>query len=70
MVTSSVASAQTPLDTVHRKVTLVPAATPLTVEVGEVGEVIDADPLTIDQTPLPMAGGVAAMVKVEVLHKV
>jgi hypothetical protein len=70
MVTSSVEFAQTPLAIVHRKVTLLPAATPVTVVEGEEGVVMDADPLTIDQEPVPMEGVLAAIVKVEVLHKV
>jgi hypothetical protein len=70
MVTSSVEAAQTPLEIVHRNVTLVPAATPVTVVDGEVGEVIDALPLTIDQAPVPTVGLLAAMVNEAVLHKV
>jgi hypothetical protein len=69
MVTSSVEEAHTPLEIVHRKVTLVPTATPVTVVVGDVGEVIEALPLTIDQAPVPTVGLLAAMVKLDVLHK-
>jgi len=57
------------LETVQRNVTLVPAATPVTVVVAEDGVVIVAEPLTIDHTPVPIAGAVAAMVKPEILHK-
>ena len=70
MVTSSVFTGQTPLDTVQRSVTLVPAATPVIVVVGEEGVVMVAVPLTIDQAPVPVAGAVAAMVKEVVLHSI
>ena len=69
-MTSSVEVAQTPLMIDHLNVTLVPAATLVTVVVDEVGVVIVALPLMIDHTPLPIVGTLAAMVKVEVLHKV
>jgi hypothetical protein len=70
IVTSSVEEAHTPLAIVQRKVTLLPAATPVTVVDGEEGEVMVADPLMIDQAPVPTVGVLAAMVNEEVLHKV
>ena len=70
MLTSSVASGQTPLEVVHLKVTFVPAATLVIVVVGEAGVVMVAEPLMIDQDPEPAAGVLAAIVKVEVLHNV
>jgi hypothetical protein len=70
IVTSSVELAHTPLAIVHRKVVLLPAATPVMVEDGEEGVVMDAVPLTIDQEPLPTDGELAAIVKVDVLHRV
>ena len=69
MITSSVEEAQL-LVMVQRRVTVVPAATPVIVVVGEAGEVIDALPLMIDQEPVPDVGALAAMVKLDVLHKV
>ena len=68
MVTSSVEAAHTPLEIVHRKVTLVPAVTAVTVVVGEEGSVMLAIPLTMDQAPVPVSGVLAAMVNVELLH--
>jgi hypothetical protein len=70
IVTSSVELAHTPLAIVHRSVTLLPAATPVMVDEGEEGVVMVAEPLTIDQDPVPTLGALAAMVNVEVLHKV
>jgi len=70
MVMSSVDGVQTPLVTVHLNVTLLPAATPVIVVVGDKVVVIVADPLTIDQAPVPTTGVLAAMVKVDVLQKV
>jgi len=70
MVRSSVASEQTPLLTVHLSVTLVPAVTPVMVEVGEEGEVIVAEPVIMVHVPLPKVDALAAIVKVEVLHNV
>ena len=69
MITSSVAT-QVPLVTVHRSVTLLPAETPVTVLVGEAGVVMVADPLMIDQLPVPTPGVLAAMVNEEALHRV
>ena len=59
-----------PLVMVHLTVTTDPAATPVTVVVGDEGEVMVAEPVTRDQVPVPIVGVFAAMVKVEVLHKV
>jgi hypothetical protein len=70
MVMSSVDAAHTPLEMVHRSVTLLPAATPVTVDDGEEGVVTVADPLMMDQAPVPTVGALAARVNVEVLHKV
>ena len=56
------------LDTVHRKVALVPAANPVIEVVGEAGVVIVADPLTTDHAPVPKAGVAASIVKLEILH--
>ena len=67
-MTSSAEEAQTPLAIVHRKVALVPAARPVTVVVGEEGEVMVAEPVIRDQVPVPTAGLLAAMVNVEVLQ--
>ena len=68
MVTSSNVDVHTPLDTVHLKVALLPAASPVTVVIGDEGVVMVAVPLTSDQAPVPTAGTVAAIVKVELLH--
>ena len=70
MVTSLVDAAHTPLEIVHLRVTLVPAVTAVTVVVGEAGVVMVADPAIIDHAPVPTAGELAAMEKLEVLHKV
>jgi hypothetical protein len=56
------------LVTVHIKVVLVPAVTPVTVEVFEVFEVIDPAPERIVQRPLPGAGLFPAKVNVLVAH--
>ena len=58
------------MDIVHLNVTLVPAATPVTVEVGEVGVVTVADPVTILHKPVPVTGLFPAKVNVLVLHNV
>ena len=59
-----------PMLTVHLSVTLLPAVTPVMVEVGDEAVVIVAVPLTMDHAPVPTIGLFAAMVKVEVLHNV
>jgi len=70
IVISSVDAGHAPLEIVQRSVILVPAATPVMDVVGEDGVVIVAVPLTTDQSPLPIAGLLAAMLNVVVLHKV
>ena len=70
MTTSSVEEVQVPLEMVHLSVAVVPAAKPVMVVVGEAGEVMVAVPVTSDQVPVPTTGALAAMVNVEVLHKV
>src|SRR3970282_1556279 len=63
--TSSVVGVQVPLSTVQRRVTEVPAATPVTVVVANEGSVIvTAGPPTWLHVPVPTAGATAAMVKV------
>ena len=59
-----------PLETVHLKVAVVPAAKPVTVVVALDGVVIVAVPLTNVHTPVPTEGAVAAIVKVVVLQSV
>jgi len=54
----------------HLNVALLPAVTPVIVVVGEAAFVMEAEPLTTDQAPVPIAGLFAAMVKVEVLQSV
>ena len=56
------------MEMVHLNVTLLSATTPVTVVVGEAGVVMVADPLIIDHAPVPIAGVLAAIVNVEVLH--
>jgi hypothetical protein len=68
MVTSSVTATQLPLPIVHLNIALVPAASPVTVEVEEFGEVIVTAPLTILHVPVPVVAGVAAIVNVLLLH--
>ena len=70
MITSSVEMEQTPFDMVHLKVALVPAARPVTVVVGEDGDVMVAVPVTSDQEPVPTTGALAAIVNVDVLQSV
>ena len=53
---------------VQMRLVVVPAVTPVTVDVGLVGEVIVPAPLNLLQVPLPTEGGVASKVKVELLH--
>ena len=62
-VTSLLEAVHTPLEIVQRNVTLLPAATPVTVDVAEDGVVIAALPDTIDQTPVPTVGTLPASVK-------
>jgi hypothetical protein len=56
-----------PLLTVQCITTELPAATPVTVVVGDAGLVIVATPVTV-QRPVPVVGAVAAMMNVLVLH--
>ena len=49
---------------------LVPAATPVMVVVGELGDVMVAVPLIKVHTPVPTDGELCVMVKVDVLHNV
>jgi hypothetical protein len=53
---------------VHLNVALVPAAMPVTPEVGEEGEVILADPLTTLHVPDPVPGELPARVKFPLLQ--
>ena len=57
-----------PFAIVHRKVALLPAATPVTVAVGDDGFVIVADPETSDQEPVPIDGLFPARVNVLLLQ--
>ena len=68
MITSSVELLQVPLVSAQRKVTLVFVGTAVIVVVAEAEDVIDAEPLIIVQTPVPI-DGTAAIVNVDVLHK-
>jgi hypothetical protein len=68
MITSSVELLQVPLVSVQRKVTLELDGTAVIVVVAEAEDVIDAEPLIIVQTPVPI-DGTAAIVNVDVLHK-
>ena len=61
---------QTPLVTVHLNTAVVPAGTPVTVVVGEVGVVMVAVPLTSVHKPVPGAGLLPAIVNEPVLHSV
>ena len=67
-VTSSNALHDKPLETVHLKVTLVPATTSVTSVTGEVGSVIVAEPLTNVHNPVPANGTLCVIVKTDVLH--
>jgi hypothetical protein len=57
-----------PFAIVHRKVALLPAATPVTVAVGDDGFVIVADPETSDQEPVPVEGVFPTKVNVLLLQ--
>src|SRR3970282_1678401 len=66
---SSEVAAHTPLPMVQRRVTEVPAATPVMVVVADAGLVIvTAGPPTWLQAPVPTTGTLAFMAKVLVLH--
>ena len=66
--TSSEEMAPQVLVIVHLNVALVPAATPVTPEVGEDGEVMLADPLTTLHVPDPDPGVFPARVKLPLLQ--
>ena len=59
---------QLPFVIVHRKVALLPAASPVTVLVFDVGVVIVTAPLTILHKPVPVVAAVPAKVKLPLLH--
>jgi len=59
---------QVPLVVVQRSVALVPAGTPVTVELAEDGVVIVAVPLTSVQRPVPTLGALPVSVKEPLLH--
>ena len=69
-ITSFVEAVQGEFEIVHLNVTLVPTGTPVMVDVGEVGVVIVAVPLTTLQDPVPTVGVLPASVKLVTLHKV
>ena len=66
--TTSSVDEQVPLVVVQRRVALVPAGTPVTLEVAEEDVVIVAVPLTTVQVPEPVVGTLPARVKVPLLH--
>ncbi len=66
--TTSSVEEQVPLVVVQRKVAVLPAVMPVTPEVGEVGVVMVAVPLTTVQRPEPRLGVLPASVKVLVLQ--
>ena len=68
--TTSSVDVQVPLVVVQRRVTLLPAVTPVTVVVAEDAVVIVAEPLTMLQAPVPVVAAVAAIVNVLVLQSV
>ncbi len=65
---SSKVLAQLPLFTVQRTIALLPATIPVMVVVANAGLVIVAVPDSTLQAPVPIAGAVAAIVKILVLH--
>src|SRR5690606_39635316 len=68
MVTWSVVAVHVPFSTLHSRVTEVPAATAVTVVLASPGLVMFPLPETTLHVPVPVAGAVAAMLKVLVLH--
>ena len=66
--TTSSVDVQVPLVVVQRRVTLVPAVTPVTVVVAEDAVVMVAEPVTMLQAPVPVVAAVAAIVNVLLLH--
>ena len=67
-VTSSEVDGQGTFEIVHLSTALVPTGTPVTPEVGEVGVVMLAVPLTSVHRPLPDVGVLPAKVNDDVLH--
>jgi len=67
-VMSSVDGVQPPLLIVHLNVTLDPAVTPVTCEVGDDGFEIVALPLTTLHAPVPVVGALPARVNVPLLQ--
>ena len=65
---SSVEAGQTPLEIVHRKVSVVAATNPETAEVGEAGTSTVAVPKTTDQLPVPIVGVFPASIVVDAAH--
>jgi hypothetical protein len=68
VITTSPKVLQLPLVIVHLNVALLPAASPVTVLVGEVSEFIVTEPLTMLQAPVPVVAGLAFSVKFPSLH--
>ena len=66
--TTSSVDVQVPLVTVQRKVAGVPAVTPVTPEVAELGVVMVAVPLTTLHVPVPVVGVLPAKVKEALLQ--
>jgi hypothetical protein len=67
VISATLVGQEAPFVTVQCITTELPAATPVTVVVGEVGFVIAAVPVTV-QRPVPVVGAVAAIMNVLVLH--
>ena len=57
-----------PLTIVHLKTVVLPAVTPVTVDVRKLGLVIEPGPLIFVQVPAPIVGLFPAKVKVLVAH--
>jgi hypothetical protein len=67
VISATLVGHEAPLLTVQCITTELPAATPVTVVVREVGFVIVAVPVTV-QRPVPVVGAVAAIMNVPLLH--
>jgi hypothetical protein len=67
VISATLVEHEAPFVTVQCITTELPAATPVTVVVGEAGFVIVAAPVIV-QRPVPVVGAVAAMIKVVLLH--
>jgi hypothetical protein len=67
VISATLVGQEAPFVTVQCITTKPPAATPVTVVVGDVGFVIVAVPVTV-QRPVPIVGAAAAMRKVPLLH--